>query len=53
MLRSSNVRSLTVVHMEVPCCTGLIYMAKQAIANSGRDIPLEMIRIGIRGDRQS
>jgi NAD-dependent dihydropyrimidine dehydrogenase PreA subunit len=51
MITQSNIRSLTVVHMEVPCCNGLIFMARQAIANSGRDIPLETVRIGIRGDR--
>jgi NAD-dependent dihydropyrimidine dehydrogenase PreA subunit len=52
MITQSNIRSLTVVHMEVPCCNGLIFMAKQAIANSGRDIPLETVCIGIRGDKK-
>jgi NAD-dependent dihydropyrimidine dehydrogenase PreA subunit len=52
MITQSNIKSLTVVHMEVPCCNGLIFMAKQAIANSGRDIPLETVCIGIRGDRK-
>ena len=53
MITQSNINSLTVVHMEVPCCNGLISMAKQAIANSGRDIPFETVCIGIRGDRKS
>lgn len=52
MITQSNIRSLTVVHMEVPCCNGLIFMAKQAIANSGRDIPLETVCIGVRGERK-
>lgn len=52
MITQSNIKSLTVVHMEVPCCNGLVSMAKQAIANSGRDIPFETICIGIRGDRK-
>ena len=52
MITQSNIRSLTVVHMEVPCCNGLVFMAKQAIANSGRDIPFETVCIGIRGDRK-
>ncbi|MBI2869532.1 MAG: 4Fe-4S binding protein [Chloroflexi bacterium] len=41
--------SLTVVHMEVPCCSGLVYLARQAIAASGRDVPLNEITIGVRG----
>lgn len=52
MIRQSEIRSLTVVHMEVPCCTGLIHIARQAIARSGREIPLETVRIGIQGERK-
>jgi NAD-dependent dihydropyrimidine dehydrogenase PreA subunit len=52
MITQSNIKSLTVVHMEVPCCNGLVMMARQAIANSGRDIPFETVCIGIRGDKK-
>lgn len=52
MITQSNIKSLTVVHMEVPCCNGLVSMARQAIAKSGRDIPFETVCIGIRGDRK-
>lgn len=52
MIQQSEVRSLTVVHMEVPCCSGLIHLARQAIAQAGREIPLETIRIGIQGERK-
>jgi hypothetical protein len=38
--------------MEVPCCNGLVFMAKQAVANSGRDIPFETVCISIRGERK-
>ena len=51
MITQSNIKSLTVVHMEVPCCNGLVMMAKQALANSGRDIPFETVCIGIRGEK--
>ena len=53
ILRHSRVKSLTVVHMEVPCCSGLSYMAKQAIRLSGKDVPLEEVTVGIRGDLKS
>jgi hypothetical protein len=52
MITQSNIKSLTVVHMEVPCCNGLVMMAKQALANSGRDIPFETVCIGISGDKK-
>jgi len=50
ILRHSQINSLTVVHMEVPCCSGLAHMAKQAIDLSDKDIPLKEITVGIRGD---
>lgn len=53
ILRHSGVKSLTVVHMEVPCCFGIVQMAKQAIALSGKEIPLKEVAVGIRGDLKS
>ncbi len=53
ILRRSSVKSLTVVHMEVPCCSGLVHMARQAIQLSGKDIPLKEVTIGIKGDLKS
>jgi Fe-S-cluster-containing hydrogenase component 2 len=48
----NDIRSLTVLHMEVPCCSGLIVLARQAIAASGKNVPLETIRIGIQGEHK-
>lgn len=53
ILRLSQPKSLTVVHMEVPCCFGLVQMARQAIDLSGRDIPFNDITVGVRGELQS
>ena len=50
ILRYSQVKSLTVVHMEVPCCFGLVHMAQQAVQSSGKDIPLKEVTISIKGD---
>jgi NAD-dependent dihydropyrimidine dehydrogenase PreA subunit len=50
ILRQSDVKSLTVVHMEVPCCSGLTHMAQQALKLSGKDIPFREVTIGIKGD---
>ncbi len=49
MLRESDVRSVTVAIMEVPCCRGLVAAAKQALAASDKDLPFEVVTIGIRG----
>jgi Pyruvate/2-oxoacid:ferredoxin oxidoreductase delta subunit len=53
VLRQSRPKSLNVVRMEVPCCSGLVHMAKEAINASGIDIPLEETIIGIKGDLKS
>ena len=50
ILRQAGIRSLTVVHMEVPCCSGLVHMAHQAVKASGRDIPIRDVTIGIKGE---
>jgi len=53
VLRHSSVKSLTVVHMEVPCCSGLSHMAQQAIRLSGKALPFKEVTIGIRGELKS
>ena len=50
ILQSSSVKSLTVVHMEVPCCSALTRIAQVAVDASGRDIPLRDVTIGISGE---
>lgn len=49
MFSQGGVRSLTVAVMEVPCCTGLVALVRQALAASGADIPLEIVTVGIDG----
>jgi len=53
ILRQSQVKSLTVVHMEVPCCSGLVHMAKQAVQLSGKNIPCKEVTVGIKGELKS
>jgi len=38
--------------MEVPCCFGLVKATEEAIAASGKNIPLKKVKIGIRGQIQ-
>lgn len=49
IIRHADVRSLKVVHMEVPCCSGLVFIAQQALENSGKELPFESVMIGIGG----
>ena len=53
ILYQSGVKSITGVHMEVPCCSGLVHMAQEAIRDSGRDIPFKEMTIGVRGEIKS
>lgn len=50
ILRASSIKSITVARMEVPCCSGLTAMAKQAVEISGKEIPLKEVIVGIRGN---
>jgi NAD-dependent dihydropyrimidine dehydrogenase PreA subunit len=50
ILKQADIKSLTVVHMEVPCCSGVVYMARQAILASGKNIPMRDVTITTRGE---
>jgi len=50
MIADSKINTLTVVMMEVPCCGGLMQMAKLAVNNSGRVIQIRKAIIGVKGD---
>lgn len=49
ILQLHSVRSLTLLRMEVPCCGGLAQAAQEALAASGKTIPLRIVTIGIDG----
>ncbi|MBI9073002.1 MAG: 4Fe-4S binding protein [Melioribacteraceae bacterium] len=46
----SEINTLTVMVMQVPCCNGLLYMAQQAVTEATRKIPLKVIVIGLQGE---
>jgi ferredoxin len=47
----NDIRTITVAHMEVPCCFGLANLVRSAVAASGKEIPLEEVMISIKGER--
>jgi Pyruvate/2-oxoacid:ferredoxin oxidoreductase delta subunit len=48
IFRTATIKSITVVVMEVPCCSGLPIIVKKGLALSGRNIPLEEVIISIK-----
>jgi NAD-dependent dihydropyrimidine dehydrogenase PreA subunit len=50
MIRDAGVRSLTVMIMEVPCCGGLVQMARIAREQAGSNIPMNVKVIGVKGE---
>jgi len=50
IIRINQLNSLTVIHMEVPCCSGLTRIAKEAIVGSGVKSSFEDITIDLRGN---
>lgn len=50
ILSGNDINSLSVVHMEVPCCFGLVELARRAIEESGKDIAFSTIKVSIAGD---
>jgi len=53
ILKQSGIKSLTVLRMEVPCCSGLVHMARQAILASGHVVPFREITLSVQGDRKA
>lgn len=50
IIASNNVKSVTLLRMEVPCCGGLEFAAKKAIEESGKPLSLRVVTISIDGE---
>jgi ferredoxin len=50
IFKQASIKSLTVVRMEVPCCSGLVRIVQSAMAASGKEIPFKAITLSIRGE---
>jgi Pyruvate/2-oxoacid:ferredoxin oxidoreductase delta subunit len=50
IFRTNEIKDIEVLHMEVPCCTGLVRIVQKALEESGRDIPARFTKIGIQGE---
>ena len=49
ILANNDIKSVTVVRMEVPCCGGIEYAVKNALQASGKFIPWSIVTISTDG----
>ena len=49
ILKTNKLKSLTVVHMEVPCCFGMTHIARESITRSGVKMPFEDVTVDLKG----
>ena len=49
ILKLNEVKSITALRMEVPCCGGIVNAVKTALVNSGKMIPWNVVTIGTDG----
>jgi len=50
IFRSANIKSVTVLDMEVPCCSALPKIVKRGMELAGKGVPLEEVVISARGE---
>jgi len=50
IFRAHRIGSVTVARMEVPCCSGIERAVKQAVQNSGQNIPVSVVTISTDGN---
>lgn len=50
IFKTANIKNITVLIMEVPCCSKLPGLVKKGMELSGKKIPLETVTIGARGN---
>ncbi len=50
IIRQNDIKSVTIVRMEVPCCGGLEYAGKKALQDSGKFIPWQVVTLSAEGE---
>lgn len=50
ILRENDITSVTIVRMEVPCCSGIEVAARQALGDCGKPIPWRVITLSTDGE---
>ena len=50
IIRNNNIRDISIVRMEVPCCGGIVMAVQNALKQSGKMIPWQVVTISIDGE---
>jgi NAD-dependent dihydropyrimidine dehydrogenase PreA subunit len=50
LIEQSNVNTITVLIMEVPCCGGLLQLVQMAVLRSVRKVPVKAVTVSIKGE---
>lgn len=50
IFKTHDIKSISTVHMEVPCCSGVEKVVEMALQKAGKDIPVTDTTISIKGD---
>ena len=50
MIDEAQVNTISVMIMQVPCCGGLLQLAKSAVVNAKRKVPVKVVVVGLEGD---
>lgn len=53
IIKNNDITEVTVAHMEVPCCNGIVTSVETAVKESGKDIKLNRVRITRDGRREN
>lgn len=49
-LEDAKINTLTVLTMQVPCCMGLVNLARQAVDGAKRKVPIKAVVVGLQGE---
>jgi NAD-dependent dihydropyrimidine dehydrogenase PreA subunit len=50
MIDQAQVNTVTVLIMEVPCCSGLVHLAREAANQAQRKVPIKVVCVGLQGE---
>ena len=50
LFEDSEINTLTVAVMQVPCCSGLVSIAKAALEQSSRKVPVKILVVSLEGE---
>jgi len=50
IFKYNELKRVTIVYMEVPCCSGLAGLVAKAIKDAGKNVPLERLVLGVEGE---